>query len=117
MTLSSAIFFTHDLDRAVTFYRDEIGFEVEYVQPNRFASFIFPNGVRLGIKVPTEAREVPGHQTIFIDVPDPAGLEQAFKEKGIAISHPLRDQDWGTHFSILDTDGNKVLLCRRNFIR
>ncbi len=116
MLFDSAIFFTRDLDRIVSFYRDELGFELEYLQENRFASFTFANGVHLGIKVPTEEREIPGHQTIFISVPDPAGLEQAFKDKGIAISHPLRDQDWATHFSILDPDENKVLFCKKNRI-
>ena len=114
MLFDSTIFFTRDLDRIVAFYRDELGFEFEYLLANRFASFTFANDVHLGIKVPTEEREVPGHQTIFISVPDPAGLEQAFKDKGIPISHPLRDQDWATNFAILDPDGNKVLFCRKS---
>lgn len=116
MIFDSTIFFTRNFDRTVTFCRDELGFELEYAQPNRFASFTFANGVRLGIKVPTEEREVPGHQTIFISVPDPAGLEQAFKDKGIAISHPLRDQEWALEFAILDPDGNKVLFYKKKRI-
>ncbi len=107
MKIDSAIFYTEDLNRTITFYRDKIGLEVDYIQKDRFASFKFENG-KLGIKQAKEKREVPGCQTVFIEVEDIRKTYNQFKAKGINLRKELTKEDWGTNFSFLDPDGNKV---------
>lgn len=109
MNLDSAVFYSNDIAKVVTFYRDILGFTVEYQQEDKYVSFIFPNGARLGIKKRIEEREIPGAQTVFI-APDQdiTLLYEDLKQKGAPIYKELVDQAWGKNFSILDPDKNKV---------
>ncbi len=107
MKLDSVIFYTKELDRAIKFHRDKIGLEVDYIQEGRFASFKFENG-NLGIKQAKEEREIPGHQTVFIEVKDIEKIYNHFKAMDIDFKKELIKEDWGTNFSFLDVDGNKL---------
>lgn len=107
MKLNSAIFYTENLDRIIEFYRDKIGLEANYIQGGKFVSFKLKNG-NLGIKQSKEEREVPGHQTVFIEVDDIEKVYNQFKEKGINFRKILTKEDWATNFSFLDSDGNKL---------
>lgn len=107
MKLDSAIFYTNNLKKATSFYRVLVGLELNYVQEGKFVSFKLGNG-NLGIKQAKEEREVPGHQTVFIEVEDIESQYEQFKAKGIKFSKELTKEDWATNFSFLDPDGNKV---------
>lgn len=109
MNLDSAVFYTNDINTIVAFYRDTLGFTVEYIQSDKYVSFIFPNGARLGIKKKIEEREIPGAQTVFIAVDsDIEKLYRSFQEKQLPIYKELTVQEWGKNFSILDPDANKI---------
>jgi len=112
MNLSSAVFYTNDIEAVIKFYRDVIGFKVEYIQEGRFVSFIFENGAKLGIrqKNPAEAHhEVPGYQTVFISVDDAQKTYDELVAKGVEIYREINTlKGWGTNFQILDADKNKV---------
>lgn len=114
MDLDSAILYSNDIEAVVPFYRDIVGFELEYHQSNRFASFIFPNGARLGIKTKTRDRERPGYQTVFISVHD--DIESKYEElrkKDLNFFTQLTEYPWGKEFSILDADNNRILFIKR----
>ena len=106
MKLHSAIFYSNDLSKVVSFYKETLGFDVDYIQENRFASFKFENG-KLGIKQRKEDRELPGYQTVFIEVEDIKSVYRIFQERGIRFLKELVREDWATNFSLLDPDGNK----------
>lgn len=107
MKLQSAIFYSSDLGKVISFYKNIIGLEVDYIQEGIFASFNFENG-KLGIKQAKEEREVPGHQTIFIEVKNIRETYKELKDKNVKILKELTEQDWGTNFSIADPDNNKL---------
>lgn len=113
MNLDSAVFYSDDIDRAISFYKDVIGLKVDYIQEGIFASFWFENDVRLGIKKAVEGREIPGTQSIFIAVTSIEKLYEAYKRKQVIFYKKLVEFDWGKQFSILDPDGNKVLFIER----
>jgi predicted enzyme related to lactoylglutathione lyase len=108
MKLHSGIFYTNNIDTVEAFYID-LGFKVEYRSGDRFISFIIGDNGRLGIKKKTEVREIPGHQTIFIEVSDIENYYNKIKDKGLEILKPLTKEEWATEFTILDPDGNKIL--------
>lgn len=108
MNLDSAVFYSNDIEQAVAFYTNVLGFIMEYQQEDNYVSFVFPNNARLGIKKKVEVREVPGAQTVFISVENIDELYAKLKEKNIAIYKELVTQDWGKNFSILDPDQNKI---------
>jgi len=107
MKLDSAIFYTNNLDKAISFYKDVVGLEVDYIQEGKFASFNLKNG-KLGIKQSKEDREVPGHQSVFIEVENIEEAYNQFKQKDIEFSKELTNENWATNFSFLDSDGNKL---------
>lgn len=108
MKLHSAVFYSTDLQPLKEFYVDFLGAKIEREQDNKFISFIFENGLRLGIKVGNKPREIGGHGTIFVEV---TNIEEWYKkalDTNRELYKHLVDQPWGKSFSILDSDGNKV---------
>jgi predicted enzyme related to lactoylglutathione lyase len=113
MRLDSAVFYSNDIEKAINFYRDTIGLEVDYIQEGKYASFSFENA-KLGIKQRKEKRETPGSQTIFIEADNIEEKYGSFKESGVSFYKEMVEEDWGTNFSLLDPDGNKVQFVRRS---
>ncbi|MFA5926219.1 MAG: glyoxalase superfamily protein [Parcubacteria group bacterium] len=112
MKLDSAVFYSNDIEKATEFYRDVIGLEVDYIQEGKYSSFNFENA-KFGIKQRKEEREVPGSQTIFVEAKNIEDLYSLLKEKGVSFYKEIVEEDWGTNFSLLDPDGNKIQFVRR----
>lgn len=113
MKLDSAVFYSNDINKAIDFYKNIIGLEVDYIQRKKYASFKFENG-RLGIKQRKEEREVPGSQTIFVEADNIEEKYSSLKEKEVSFYKEITKEDWGTNFSLLDPDGNKIQFVRRS---
>jgi predicted enzyme related to lactoylglutathione lyase len=64
--------------------------------------------VSLGIKQKDKGREIPGSQTVILKTKDIEDMYEHIKTKETQIYKPLTEEDWGTTFSILDLDGNKI---------
>lgn len=106
--LDAVIFYTKDLDTSVKFYTEQIGLKLEYKTKDKYASFLFDNNVKLGIKKASEEREVPGSQTFFLSVKDAKVEYEIAKQKGLNIRKKLTEEQWALEFSVLDPDGNKI---------
>lgn len=117
MKIDSAVFYTDDINKCVEFYRVNLIFKIEYQQSDKFVSFIFDDGSRLGIKKASEERELPGAQTAFISCDDIESYYQNIRQKGLNIYKELSDENWGKNFSILDVDGNKLQFVSRKQIK
>lgn len=118
MNLDSAVFYSNDIRKVIEFYKDILGFDIEYQQENKYVSFIFPNNARLGIKKKAEERELPGAQTVFISLEkDIENLYKKLKQKNVPIYKELIVQDWGKNFSILDPDKNKIQFVEKSLNR
>jgi len=113
MQLESICFYSKDIKKAVEFYRDVIGLEVGFIQEGKFASFKFENGVNLAIKKAVEKREIPGAQTLFIKSKDISEDNKKMKLKHAVFYKELTEENWGSQFSILDPDQNKILFMQR----
>jgi len=100
MDLDSAILYSHDITKIIPFYRDTLGFKLEYEQPGKFVSFIFQGGGRLGVKTTSDSQIETTYQKI--------------KDIGLKLYTEITEKPWGKEFSLLDPDGNKVLFIRRN---
>lgn len=113
MDLDSAIFYSQDIEKVIPFYVDILGFKVEYHRPKEFVSFMFANGVRLGIKTKTRDREKPGHQTVFIATKEIEKVYADLGQKKVNFFSKLIEQPWGKEFSLLDSDDNRILFVQR----
>ena len=113
MKLDSVVFYSSDIRVIADYYQNRIGLELEYSQGDKYVSFKFENGVRLGIKRATESREVPGSQTLFVGVEDAKAEYDKALDKGLDIHKELANESWGVEFSVLDPDGNKIEYLQR----
>jgi catechol 2,3-dioxygenase-like lactoylglutathione lyase family enzyme len=104
------IFRVADLAKSIAFYRDQLGFEVEFNYDNFYAS-VWRDGSRLHLQ---RAPATPRDQAAFdreeridvcVGVTDAAALSAAFAAKGVEFSTALRTMPYGTEFYVRDPDG------------
>lgn len=107
MKVTSVVFYSRNIQEVKKFYLDTIGLVLDYETPT-FISFLFPDGMKLAIKLKKEEREIPGSQSVFIDVDDVELLFNDFQNKGISFYKPLTHETWAYEFAILFPDGNKL---------
>jgi len=114
-TAISPSFIVSNVDQTIAFYRDKLGFETRFQQPdqNPFFAIIGRDGAQIFIKSETGVSPVPNskrHRHLrwdaFVYAPDPDALAQEFAEHGAAFSVPLEDTHDGLRgFEICDPDG------------
>jgi predicted enzyme related to lactoylglutathione lyase len=104
---------THDVDRAVRFYRDALGLKFLFAAPPRLA-FFDCNGVRLMLSTPEPGFDHPG-SVLYFGVDDIRAVHDALKERGVRFrTEPhkiatLADREvWLADFE--DTEGNTLAL-------
>jgi catechol 2,3-dioxygenase-like lactoylglutathione lyase family enzyme len=114
-TAISPSFIVSDVEQTVAFYRDKLGFETRFQQPdqNPFFAIIGRDGAQIFIKAERDVAPVPNHTRhrhlrldAFVYAPDPDALAAEFTEHGAAFSVPLKDTNDGLRgFEISDPDG------------
>jgi len=114
-TAISPFFIVRDVTQTVAFYRDKLGFETRWQQPeeNPFAAIIGRDGAQIFIKSekgiepqpnPTRHRHL--RWDAFVYAPDPDALAAEFASNGAAFSVPLKDTSDGLRgFETSDPDG------------
>ena len=104
------VFRVADLARSVAFYRDRLGFEVEFNYENFYAS-VWRDGCRVHLNCapPTPrdqaAFERAEHIDACIAVRDAGPLSAGFTSAGVPFTVPLRQMPYGTEFYVRDPDG------------
>lgn len=111
----SPFFIVSNVDRTIAFYRDTLGFETRFQQPDRdpFFAIIGRDGAQLFLKSDKDVSPLPNpvrhpfmRWDTYVYAPDPDALAAEFAEHGAAFSEPLRDTDDGLRgFEIRDPDG------------
>jgi catechol 2,3-dioxygenase-like lactoylglutathione lyase family enzyme len=111
----SPFFIVSDVDRTIAFYRDRLGFETRFREPDEGAFFavIGRGGAQILIKshqglapVPNSSRHPWIAWDAFVYAPDPDALASDFAADGAEFSAPLRDTHDGLRgFDIRDPDG------------
>ena len=112
----SPLFVVSDLQQALTFYCERLGFEVTYQAPapDPFFAIVARDGVQLMLKVvaedigalPNRSRHPYGGWDAYIHVPDPDTLAAELHDRGVTFSAPLTNTDDGLRgFELADHDG------------
>ena len=111
----SPCFIVSDVDRTITFYRDQLGFETRFREPDRnpFFAIIGRDGAQLFVKSDKDVSPLPNSKRhrfmrwdAFVYAPDPDALANEFADHGAAFSVPLKDTHDGLRgFEIQDPDG------------
>ncbi len=110
----SPFFIVSDVSRAITFYRDLLGFEVTFQEPadapffaivQRDAAMIMLKSVGVA-PLPNSHREPQARWDAYLSVPDPDTLATEFASRRVTFAEPLKDTHDGLRgFEIEDHDG------------
>jgi len=113
--LYSADIYMHDLDRAVGFYVDELGFQKRADEPvdeegHRWVE-VAPEGAESVIILSHgfgswSPEKVGGWSRKIFAVDDMAGTVEALKAKGVAFEGEPEESPYGTYAQVPDPDGN-----------
>lgn len=111
----SPFFIVSNVDQTIAFYRDKLGFETRFQQPDRnpFFAMIGREGAQLFVKshkglspLPNSKRHPWIRWDAFVYSPDPDALATEFAGQGAIFSSPLEDTHDGLRgFEISDPDG------------
>lgn len=111
----SPFFIVSNVDQSIAFYRDKLGFETRFQEPERnpFFAIIGRDGAQLFVKSDRDASPLPNpkhHPSMrwdaYVCASDPDALAAEFAEHGAAFSAPLKDTHDGLRgFEICDPDG------------
>ena len=116
LTGASPVLLVADLDRAVTFYRDGLGFECEvYGDPPDFVVASRDVAVILLALARDRDRLVPNWQIVektvdaYIRVDDADAIYEEFQERGARIDYTIYDAPHGfREFGVQDPDGHDI---------
>lgn len=112
----SPFFIVDAVNRAISFYRDKLGFDVRFQEPpapdqNPFFAIVARNDAMLFLKgsgepLPNSKRYSWARWDSYVYVPDPDSLASEFTTHGVTFSQPLKDTHDGLRgFEITDPDG------------
>lgn len=112
----SPLFVVSDLQQALMFYRERLGFEMTHQAPapEPFFAIVVRDGVQLMLKVvaedvgalPNRSRHPDARWDAYVHVPDPDALAAEFRDRGVTFNAPLTDTDDGLRgFELTDHDG------------
>ena len=108
------LFIVQNLARALSFYRDRLGFEVTFEGPadDPFFGIVRRGGAMIMFKdldvdpLPNYRREPAHSWDAYLEVPDPDALAAEYASRNVEFSEPLKDTDDGLRgFELQDPDG------------
>ena len=110
------VLYVADVDAAATFYRDQLGFRIDFLHGNPpFYGSVSRDGATLHLKLVDEpvfaagAAEREGLIMAFIDTPNVRELYAEYRAADAEIVQKLTKQAWGgTDFIVRDPDGNAI---------
>lgn len=113
-TLEVVILPVTDIDRAIEFYRDKVGFNLDHDTKNEHMHVVqlTPNGSGCSIvfgDLPSQREMAPGSiKGLQLVVADATAARQELIDRGVTVSEIMKfnDQDGGTFFGFADPDGN-----------
>ena len=115
LSFAAPLLLVDDLNRAVSFYSEKLGFTCQFVYDGFYAAVARDQSViHLKCAPKTVAdrahRQQNSHLDVYIEVDDAAMLHTEFTDRHTPISQPLARQAWQTvDFQVTDPDG--YVLC------
>src|SRR2546423_1020758 len=117
----SPFFIVKDVARALSFYRDRLGFEVTFqgFGDDLFFGIVRRGGAMIMFKsvgvdpLPNYRREPAARWDAYVDVPDPDAPAAEVASRNVEFSEPLKDNHDGLRgFGVKDSDGYVLFFWR-----
>ena len=110
----SPFFIVKNAAESLSFYHDQLGFEITFQEPaeNPFFGIVNRGGAMIMMKdvgvdpLPNHKREPMARWDAYLYVPDPDALADEFAARNVEFSEPLKDTHDGLRgFELKDPDG------------
>lgn len=107
-------FIVQNLEAALGFYRDALGFDITFTGPDEepFFGIVQRGGAMIMLKdvgvapLPNSKREAGARWDAYLHVADPDALAAEFESRQVEFSEPLKDTHDGLRgFELVDADG------------
>lgn len=108
--LSHTMYYANDLERAVKFYQEVLGFSVGFHHPKSYAS-LFHKGMNCRLDLhPTEAnsKDVGFGPITYFTTDDIKRDLATLKDKGVKVSEPRREGSSPLFATFWDSEGNAI---------
>jgi catechol 2,3-dioxygenase-like lactoylglutathione lyase family enzyme len=103
---------TRDIDRAIAFYTEQLGFALAFDDPNRPRNYVGFRRDAVELHMQFQFEDEMGTIRLRFVVEDPDALFAEYKARGVACNE-LRDTPWGTReFDMFDLDRNALTFYR-----
>jgi catechol 2,3-dioxygenase-like lactoylglutathione lyase family enzyme len=118
----SPFFIVTDVPQTIAFYRDKLGFEVRYQEPdeNPFFAIVGRDNIQIFLKAERNIAPIPNstrHRHLrldaFIYVQDPDTLAAEFATRNVTFTSPLKDTHDGLRGFELADPNNYILFFGR----
>ncbi len=116
LNAAAPVLFVRDVTAAAGFYRDQLGFQVDFLHGlPAFYGSVSRGDARLHLKFIHEPVFAPGRVEAeglimaFISIGNLRALYAEYQARGVAFAQPPTRQAWGgTDFHVVDPDGNRI---------
>ena len=96
-----------DLDRAVVFYTEKLGFSVSFINGKAYA-VVRRDNVEIGLGLDHSERNA-GHGSCYVKLKGIDAIHGELSAKRVPMTHDLRNESYGMReFMITDPDGNTI---------
>ena len=113
---AAPFFIVRDVLPSLTFYKDQLGFEVTFLGPDEdpYFAMVKRDGVRLMLKAitpdvqptPNPSRHHWARWDAYVHTADPDALAEEFTARGVSLREPLGvNSDQLRGFEVMDSDG------------
>lgn len=113
MQVSYVNVFVADLEKAIEFYRDGLGLQLQFSSPEHGYASFSAGAVRLGVALPGDAHAgLSGRHTgVGFEVADLEAEHARLSARGVRFTMPPTRQPWGGFMAMFsDPDGNVFYL-------
>ena len=106
------ILVVRDIQKSVAYYRDALGFTVDftYGEPPSYAG-VYRGSVLLHLQAESQADRPPGGSAVYLYVEDADRIYRELRERGARIEKEPQDYPYGLRdFDVRDLDGNRLVI-------
>jgi catechol 2,3-dioxygenase-like lactoylglutathione lyase family enzyme len=110
LSTASPVFVVEDVKRSVDYYRNALGFRVEFThgEPPSYAG-IERDNVTVHLQTARDSKRKAGQSAIYVFVTDVDALHRELRSRGAKIVNGPRDYPYGMRdFDVEDLDGNSL---------
>ena len=106
------ILVVRDIEKSVAYYRDALGFSVDfsYGEPPSYAG-VYRGSVLVHLQAESQADRPPGGSAVYLYVEDADRTHAELRERGARIEKEPQDYPYGLRdFDVRDLDGNRLVI-------